>query len=438
MLTDCNQIQVDPQLPVWNRIYTRSQTQFVTDNLFDTLFQRQHSIRVVSLLDTDRLETQCCLFTADSKYIIVGSVRRNNNGSFSMFQNNESMIHGPRSKSYDYTFYLVDIVNGCVVDSKAFPQDNISIVNNHGIYLYENTLAILSVQHQTVHLFYLLNGEMLEQQSIGRFCYPDDALVVAHVPPYRYMDATEEACIPALKHRLLVYLFRRAHQLADQDEDLSWIVQVYQYYEYLKRLRILFMQLLDHDHILLQYGISYKTSYRLFVVYHISEAEIISTFDNTQDMFGSLFYNYTDNFLNNIHSEEARYMSTPSNNTCVRALYQHRAPTFTHNNVPVRAQACRVTPYLDQALFAYDDSRVALLRRESKYQKGPIRFYGRDSNLFKFQLHMGRPGAERADVKKIDFIWHPNAPFVITLHRSDVHTCVHFHLRVDTQSFLDM
>ena len=92
----------------------------------------------------------------------------------------------------------------------------------------QDTLAVLSVQHQTVHVFRITaDGQFADVRSIGRFCYDDDELVVgadgaaatpgggASGPIPRPQRHFREATINALKHRLLVFLYRRAVALSE-------------------------------------------------------------------------------------------------------------------------------------------------------------------------------------------------------------------------------
>ena len=49
-----------------------------------------------------------------------------------------------------------------------------------GIYLYKSTLAVLSIQHQTIHVFQLdKEGCLIKVREIGRHCYDDDEMILA-------------------------------------------------------------------------------------------------------------------------------------------------------------------------------------------------------------------------------------------------------------------
>ncbi|KAG0700702.1 DET1 [Chionoecetes opilio] len=70
-----------------------------------------------------------------------------------MYRNNESVTPNPRSPLEDYTLHIVDIEMGRLSDSRTFMHDKIFLSHNQGLYLYRHTLAVLSVQHQTIHIF---------------------------------------------------------------------------------------------------------------------------------------------------------------------------------------------------------------------------------------------------------------------------------------------
>ena len=38
-----------------------------------------------------------------------------------------------------------------------------------GLYLYKDILAVLSVQHQTIHIFQILDGMFINVRTIGRY-----------------------------------------------------------------------------------------------------------------------------------------------------------------------------------------------------------------------------------------------------------------------------
>lgn len=90
------------------------------------------------------------------RYVIVGSASVDDGNfidHFDMYRNNESVTPNPRSPLEHYTLHIVDIEMGRLTDSRTFMYDKIFLSHNQGLYLYRHTLAVLSVQHQTIHIF---------------------------------------------------------------------------------------------------------------------------------------------------------------------------------------------------------------------------------------------------------------------------------------------
>lgn len=136
-----------------------------------------------------------------------------------------------------------------MLEQKEFPSDYINLTHNTGVYLYKDLLAVLSLQHQQVHLLRLTDdGELMDIKTIGEFCYEDDALFLSRTsaeggqsdgwgaPNQEQADGTTpwslssilqppegmvffnpherpHQFIGGLKHLLLVFLWKRARML---------------------------------------------------------------------------------------------------------------------------------------------------------------------------------------------------------------------------------
>ena len=91
------------------------------------------------------------------------------------YRNNESVAPNPRNPLEDYTIHCVDIEVGVHCDSLKFKNDKIFLSHNQGIYLYKDILAILSVQHQTIHIYqldtgYFFSGDILSYHQAQKHC----------------------------------------------------------------------------------------------------------------------------------------------------------------------------------------------------------------------------------------------------------------------------
>ncbi len=98
-----------------------------------------------------------------------------------VYRNNESVSPNPRHPLEDYTLYCVDIEVGILCDTLKFKNDKIFLSHNQGIYLYKDVLAVLSVQHQTIHIYRLDSdlGEFCKVVSIGRTLFDNDDFILA-------------------------------------------------------------------------------------------------------------------------------------------------------------------------------------------------------------------------------------------------------------------
>lgn len=187
---------------------------------------------------------------------------------------------------------MIDILTGQVSDQINFKNDKIFLSHNQGIYLYKNTLAILSVQHQTIYLYDIFEGHFFNTLKIGRFCNEEEVglynIVNAGQPPIR------EATIGSLKHRFLVFLFRKAKEESEELGNGYPLRRFYQFFEQYKQLRIWKIQLIDENLLLIKYAsesvvtlkaIEPNSHPSFFVLYSIWDSEVVAVFENTSDEF---------------------------------------------------------------------------------------------------------------------------------------------------------
>lgn len=302
-----------------------------------------------------------------------------------------------RSALEDYSLHLVDLHYGKLCDTKHFRIDKIYLSHNQGIYLYKEVLAVLSVQHQTIHLFQIVEGMLIEIRKIGRFCYDDDPFIVNSVfAPLVNERPFHEETINSLKHRLLVFLFKRAKAYTDEMGDPLELRKFYKYFDMFKSLRMWKMQLLDEDHLFIKYASEEVVTLRVqepnsqssfFVIYNISESKILEVYENTSEGLLQLFENYCDCFRNARLCTDSQFTCSPSNNlyarltqqrfkqTIVRAIYGGRTEATKRilAQLPISAQSYSGSPYLDLGLFSYDDKWVSVMERPKAYGEYPIR-----------------------------------------------------------------
>lgn len=352
----------------------------------------------------------------------------------------------------DYSLYLVDLHTGRVTDHIDFKADKIFLSHNQGLYLYNNTLAILSVQHQTIHIYELLEGHFLNVYKIGRFCSEQEQSlynsVYASTRPFR------EATINSLKHRFLVFLFRKAKYKADVLGDKYDLRRFYQFFDQYRQLRMWKMQLLDDNHLLIKYANEEVVMLKaaepnsqpsFFVIYSIWDSQVLAVYDNTSDELLQLFENFGDMFRNARMHSETQFSCSPNNNIFAKLLQNRFKQTIVSARgggvveatkrmlaqLPISAQSYSNSPYLDLSLFSYDDKWVSVMERPKACGEYPIRFFARDSGLLKFRIYPGLQdkGSAQSVRRLVAFTFHPTEPFVISVQRIDNDYVVNFHIR---------
>ncbi|XP_045604705.1 DET1 homolog [Procambarus clarkii] len=438
-------------------------THEIRRNIFDRFFKLKHTVTVAT--NGEQLNRECSLFTDDGKYVIVGSASIDDVNSidhFDMYRNNESVTPNPRSPLEDYTLHIVDIEMGRLCDYRTFLHDKIFLSHNQGLYLYRQTLAVLSVQHQTIHIFQITaDGCFLDVRTIGRVCYEDDDYLLATVCTDRMLRTYQhvrEKIINCLKHRLLVFLYQRAEAISKEESNPRALREFFHYFDHLHRLRMWKMQLLDDVHLLIKYASEDVVTLRaaepngqpsFFVVYNMISTEVLAVYENTSSELLELFEKMADFFRNARLSCESQFTCSPSNNNWARLIHKRFKKTIINargggvteatkrllGQLPISAQSFSASPYLDLTLFSYDDKWVSVMERPKSCADHPIRFYGRDSGLIKFSINAGRAGLPGSTVpastarRLVAFTFHPADPFTISVQRANADYVVNFHLR---------
>lgn len=290
------------------------------------------------------MNRECSLFTDDNRFLIVVSSSFSNeaNSSFSdRYQNNESLPINSRVNLEDYSLHLIDIFNGKISDEINFKCDKIYIPHNHGIYLYKNLLSILSVQHQTIYLYYILSsGKFVFTRKIGRFCLENDNYiyenrVLVNNNRIKWTTSYYDIFYNSLKHRLLVFLFKRAKQISGEINSLKPLQQFYRDFDIYVKLRIWKLQLIDEEHILLKYDLECPlrqkaeniNSPNYFVIYNWKKAEIINVYFQYSDILLTAYENYCDAFRHTPF-----HQCSPSNNYYARRVYKE----FKHSMIETK------------------------------------------------------------------------------------------------------
>lgn len=442
-----------------------NKSRFIRSRIFSFFFKLKHVVHLSSNIEL--LNRECSLFTEDSRYVIVASAAQVSEESFPIYyevlRNNESLLYDSKRVFEDYRLHLIDIHSGKRCDTLVFKTDRIMLSHNQGIYLHKNVLAILSIQHQSIDIYHIVDDEMVGKRfikvnTIGRFCYEDDGMIfraagydisLPHNRPYN------ELWINSLKHRLLAYLFKQSQQKAKETGDPRHIAVFYQNFDHYHALKMWKMQLLDEDHILIKYATEDAFNGRVyelsppsfFVFYQISTATVLFVYENTSSAMLWLFENFCDSFRNN-YFRSYQHVSSPSNNIYANLLHQKFKDAIIHARcsveatrrtlsiLPISAQSYSPSPYLDLSLFSYDDKFVSVMERPKSCGEHSIKFYARDAGYLRFKIHaeMDSQNVPHRALRLVVFAFHPFDPLALSFQRTNSEYIVNLHLRHNSQS----
>lgn len=224
-----------------NCIGQNNEGDVIRKRIFDRLFQLRYRIRVSP--EGEQLNRECSLFTENGDYAVVGSAAVIPDDIrpqfYEIYSNNEAVSPNPLFPLEDYTIHLVNLNLGAVSHYLHFKSDKIFLSHNQGIYLFNNTLAILSVQHQVIHVYKIIRNRFCLLRKIGRFCYEDDHLLVTSV--YTIMNRAmyrpfRENSINGLKHKLMVFLYKKAERETQRTGSQYPLRKFYQYFNQVSSL----------------------------------------------------------------------------------------------------------------------------------------------------------------------------------------------------------
>eukprot|EP00698_Gefionella_okellyi_P023491 TRINITY_DN8040_c0_g1_i1.p1 TRINITY_DN8040_c0_g1~~TRINITY_DN8040_c0_g1_i1.p1 ORF type:complete len:536 (-),score=49.85 TRINITY_DN8040_c0_g1_i1:120-1727(-) len=369
------------------------------------------------------------------------------------------------SRCENYIFHLVRLEDGKELDQLVFAEDNIFLPHHAGVSVFDDMFAVMSIMTQTIHIFQVrATGKFVPLHKIGQYCYDDDALVLAQQQEDqdrwdREYASQMEVDVPAppavavpvsiggLKHRLLSYLHRQA--VAAGDAAMRHFFVCYEQYSSLSMWK---MQLLDDQHVLIKFGsldsivgrtIDFSTHTALFVVYNTQTTEIAGVFTNASEHLFSQFEQFCDFFRASFVGQGTVGSST-SNNEVVREqlrkqIRQLVGPRGGNRpaalkralaSLPMNPQLQQESPYLDQAMFSYDEKLISSLDRPKPCYDQPVRFHLRRGGQLKFKLNTGPPRDRFASKRYASYVFHPVQPFAMSLQHAGQHPpLVNIHFR---------
>ncbi|GJJ75964.1 de-etiolated-1 [Entomortierella parvispora] len=230
-------------------------------------------------------------------------------------------------------------------------------------------------------------------------------------------DEPHAQTISGIKQRLMAYLFRKAF---DADDDGAALRHFHLTFDQFSSLIMLRMQFLDESTLLIKFGkldcvisrsdSTYQTAF--FVFYDIKTTEILQVYDNASEEFLRIYEAWADQFCATAYStagtDKRHFSSTCSNNIFTKDHLKKTQYGMRHARnggsaqavkrslcvLPYSPQSLSDSPYLDQALFSYDEKVISASDRQRPCQDFPIKFYLRGSGELRFKIHLFRPGVQ--------------------------------------------
>jgi len=130
-----------------------------------------------------------CLFSRDKYAIICASklVNEQQHPPYNqLVQSNEDL--NPLSRFYfeHFLIFLIDYSRGVICQQLEFQFDRI------GLTIYQSTLAILSIQHQKLHLYHIdeKHGKLIELLTVGKFAQTEEEFLYKYSLPKHLLTIT--------------------------------------------------------------------------------------------------------------------------------------------------------------------------------------------------------------------------------------------------------
>eukprot|EP00128_Syssomonas_multiformis_P010396 Colp12_sorted_trinity150504_noHs@32009 len=428
----------------------------------------------------DLLNKDFALFVHRGKYVILASQcpspssaavndHRHHPDSLNCFSNHE-----------DTTFYIVEISSGEVTDKWTFKADFISLNRSFGVHIYNDLMAVLSLQNQVIHIFQVKDcGTFVQVRSVGPFCYEDDELWLSmhrentdarsrpltadselrpHVLSLDLDEGTADGrTINGMKHRILTFLYRQAVCKGTH----SALRHFFLNFNALASLCMLKVQLVDERHLLVKFGnmetvqhiagkqgatdTSLQTA--IMVFYDMVSTNVIGVFDNGSRELLDIVEKCSDYLKLGVPHTPVSFLSTCSSSLYFRDQLrkQQYAVRMARNGgnlqanrrvlalLPFGPQSNFESPYFDPSLFSYDEKVISASDRPKLCGDSPVKFYARSTGSLVFKLNSGQ--SEPSDPSNrgkryAAYIFHPVYPFVISVqHTINQPPLVNIHFR---------
>lgn len=161
------------------------------DRAFNKIFEHHATVQIRSSSVGYSLNRNhiYCLFARDQYAIVCASklVNEQQHPPYNqLVQSNEDL--NPLSRFYfeHFLIFLIDYSRGVICQQIEFQFDRI------GLTIYGSTLAILSIQHQKLHLYHIdeKNGKLIELLTLGKFAQTEEEFLYKYSLPKHLLNVS--------------------------------------------------------------------------------------------------------------------------------------------------------------------------------------------------------------------------------------------------------
>ncbi|XP_017490490.1 PREDICTED: DET1 homolog [Rhagoletis zephyria] len=361
------------------------------------------------------------------------------------------------NEMYDYKFYLVDLVKGCISDEYQI-CDLVFLSHNYGVSVHGNKIAILSRCRQCIDVLEVRKGKFFmryqvnREQETARREELEGGLHTNGVP-----EPEMKGILSQLKQHCIANVYKDAIASQNAKERRDRLREFYKDFLLFERMKMIKTQFVDDDLMLIRFEcpkpkqaccnqaelfIQTRPEFKLYVFYSLSQDKVLKCYPYNSVELLYMQRNFHDTFRNMRSMQTGRPASTPSNNIYFRSAFNCAVKTFVdprraaerlNPSLPVNAQGTSCAPYFNYYMFNYDDRRISSLEVPKNVTPNPILFTDRYTSVLKFRIILETSRLNRTRSKQlVTFVFHPYEPFIISIQHIGDSYLVNFHLYCET------
>uniref|UniRef100_A0A915E6R6 Uncharacterized protein n=3 Tax=Ditylenchus dipsaci TaxID=166011 RepID=A0A915E6R6_9BILA len=379
-----------------------------SDTLFSALFGSRsnvvfwHQSNQSERLSFGPLSRDCCLVTADSKHLIVSAsvvVSESSSRISGGIQKNSESLSPSSSSLEEITFYSIDLQK-CV-------------------YLMERTLAVLSTQHQTIHMYSIdrSSGMFIPLSQIGRSMLDDDRLYT-----FSGENPVTEIWLTGFRQRFLTFLFKE-HCAKGQAQLFLRNISLY------RSLKMHKLQMVGPELLLLRMDAHasrsepYSFQY-MFVVLEWRKGTIVGVYSRSSEVLFKAFERYNESF----RSGNAAFNHFPTSmEHCgyVRSSHEYikQSTLASYCAADTRRRFLSALPFAGIRM-----TRLWVILRREGSTGSVLEDIQQKTNRLHVDLEFQSSESYSRQNQYFKIIFHPTEPFAISVNKSQPDALTTFHL----------